>query len=588
MTSGTSGRPIWFGPTHRPLFGMVHVPDGNTARAGVVLCSALGREDLFAYSAYRTLAERLERQGIAVLRFDYDGTGDSAGAQDDPARVAAWTASARAALDLMRAAGPPVVGAVGMRMGATLAAFEALRAPLDALVLWDPCRSGRLFLREQRALHALSVGGEDPKDGSVQTPGFRYEAQTVADLGALDITATQGPMADRIYWLSRPDRNHDASLEARLASAGHVEVGSALGQHEMLTVDGRLNAGLEQTLDHLVTWLSTVAAPDPAPFDARPFDRSAVSAVVGHDAQSRPVVERAVRIGTAGMLGIVTEIQETASPVTVLCLNTGKSRRIGPSRLWVELARQWAGCGLRTLRVDLSGLGDSGTHPGRPRDAFYPVEASADIEDAARFAAPDDPSRVVLMGLCSGGYHALYGGLALGAAGVCVFNPNVKVPPTLRAQAGASASGPRPLSARVRRWASDVAGHERPSAVLDAMPERAWWVFNHLGLRRSPVDLFARLVDAGSDVLVVVGAEAAARIQRGAYRSMRKLARSERLEFDVIDNLDHAMLGADDVRRVSDIVYRHVRNRFGSPGTADEKVDAISPGIRGEGEAPPS
>jgi hypothetical protein len=120
------------------------------------------------------------------------------------------------------------------------------------------------------------------------------------------------------------------------------------------------------------------------------------------------------------------------------------------------------------------------------------------------------------------------------------------------------------------------------------MPERAWWVFNRLGVRRSPVDLFVRLVDAGSDVLVVVGGEAAARIQRGATRSIRKLARSERFEYDVIDNLDHAMLGADDVRRVSDIVYRHVCDRFAPLATVDEKVDAISPGIGGGDEATPS
>src|ERR1700722_528329 len=125
-----TGRPVWFGPTERPLFGMVHVPEGNTARAGAVLCSPLGREDLHVHSTYRALAERLAALGIPVLRLDYDGTGDSAGFQDDPARVAAWSTSTRAALDLMRATRVPVMAAVGMRMGAPGAAVESTPQPL--------------------------------------------------------------------------------------------------------------------------------------------------------------------------------------------------------------------------------------------------------------------------------------------------------------------------------------------------------------------------------------------------------------------------------------------------------------------------
>lgn len=567
--------PIWFGPVQRPLFGILHVPEGGVARAGVVLCSPLGREDLPVHSTYRSLAERLEQHGIAVLRFDYDGTGDSAGEQRDPARVAAWSASTRAAFDLMRAAAPPVVAAVGMRMGAALAALEATREPLDALVLWDPCRSGRTFLREQRALYELSVGradaGGSDGDGSVAAPGFRYDSETKDDLSALDISAGDGAMAVRICLLTRPDRRPDAKLEARLKTAGHVEPGPALGQHELL--DGKLSPGLEDTLERLVTWLSTVAAPDPAPFDLTPFDRMATSAVVAQDVRGRPIVERTVRIGDAGLFGIVTEIDGEKSPTTVVCFNTAKSRRIGPSRLWVELARKWAPFGLQTLRVDLSGIGDSGTHAGQPRGVAYPPEGLGDVEDVARFVAPDDPSRVVLVGLCSGAYHAVYGGLSLGAQGVCAFNPifsTVSAPPS---SSGAASAPHRPRLARSRRWVEEMAGRRFPTAVLGAMPNWVWAAFNRLGVRHSPVDVLQGLVSGGSDVLVVVGGDEALGIRRGAARPLCKLVRSEKLRFEVIDDLDHAMLGADDAPRVSEIVYEHVRDHFGRCDGVDDPVD---------------
>ncbi|MGD0380099.1 MAG: hypothetical protein ABSC30_08945 [Acidimicrobiales bacterium] len=563
--------PIWFGPTSRPLFGMLHVPDGDVARGAVVLCPPLGREDLFSHRALRMLALHLEQQGIAVLRFDYDGTGDSAGSQRDGGRVAAWSRSTQAAVDLMRSAGAPMVGAVGMRIGATLAAFEATRAPLDALVLWDPCRSGRAFLREVHALHAVSVGGTDPDDGSVQTPGYRYDAQTVADLKALDITSTDGPMADRILLLSRPDRQHDAKLQARMANAGPLEEGAALGQYELLVVDGQVSSDLEDTMAGMVTWLSTVAAPDPAPFDLTPFDRRATSAVVAHDAQSRPIIERAVRIGAAELSGIVTEIEGGASATTVVCFNTARTRHLGPSRLWVELAREWAGCGLRTLRVDVSGIGDSETHPGQLRGISYPPEAAADIEDVARFVSPHDPSRVVLVGLCSGAYHAVLGGLSLRAQGVCAINPIFTQQRMPGEPTKGSAEPPTPSG--LRRIADRLAEHQALKVLRPGLPDGVWRLVYRLGLRRSPVDSVERLVAGGSDVLVIVGREEAIPMKRGSVHRLRKMARTSRLQLTVIDDLEHAMLGADDPRRVGDIVYRHVRDRFGQPEPTADPAD---------------
>ena len=316
-----TGRPIWFGPDERPLFGMLHVPEGSTARAGVVLCSPLGREDLFFHSAYRSLAERLERHGIAALRFDYDGTGDSAGVQRDPNRVAAWSASTQAAVELMRSAGPPVVAAVGMRVGATLAAYDADACPSDAMVLWDPCRSGRTFLREQSALQAVGAGSGDSADGSVQTPGFRYDRDTVADLSGLDITTTSGLMADQILVLVRPDRGRDKKLDSRLETAGTVERGMALGQDERLNVNGKANAGLEETIDGIVRWLSTVSAADPAPSTSPPSTDATLPRSSPADARSRPMSNARCASAAPGCSASSTELDGTEG-VRPWCVST--------------------------------------------------------------------------------------------------------------------------------------------------------------------------------------------------------------------------------------------------------------------------
>src|SRR6188472_459160 len=116
---------VWFGPKPLPLYGWLSRPAGGVARGGVVLCPPMGEEGRAAHRTFRRLAEALAEAGIVALRFDYDGTGDSAGLQDDPDRVPAWQDSIEAARQYLLDLGAPTVAAVGMRLGATLAACQA-------------------------------------------------------------------------------------------------------------------------------------------------------------------------------------------------------------------------------------------------------------------------------------------------------------------------------------------------------------------------------------------------------------------------------------------------------------------------------
>ena len=178
---------MWFGPESRPLYGWVSRPAGGVARGGAILCPPMGEEGRAAHRTFRRLAEELAEAGIVALRFDYDGTGDSAGLQDDPDRVPAWQASIEAARQYLLDLGAPTVAAVGMRLGATLAAAPGRRpsSPFSSLVCWDPCLSGRTFLREGEALYGFGETAlEAPDDGLRHTPGFQYDAATAKALRA--------------------------------------------------------------------------------------------------------------------------------------------------------------------------------------------------------------------------------------------------------------------------------------------------------------------------------------------------------------------------------------------------------------------
>src|ERR1700677_4086689 len=143
----TEVTPIWFGSDERPLFGMFHIPESGFARAGVVVCPPFGRDLLHAQFTLRCLGDEMTARGVCTLRFDYAGTGDSAGTGNDPDRVSSWLDSITTAVATMRASGVASVFLVGMGLGATLAA-QVVEADenIDGLVLWDPEPSGKAYL----------------------------------------------------------------------------------------------------------------------------------------------------------------------------------------------------------------------------------------------------------------------------------------------------------------------------------------------------------------------------------------------------------------------------------------------------------
>jgi pimeloyl-ACP methyl ester carboxylesterase len=155
--------PFFFGPVARQLFGVYHAPLAPTPTpAAVVLCPPFGQEYMRTHRALRQLAVQLAMAGHHVLRFDYSGTGDSAG---DGAAVTidAWLEDVETAIDEIRdTTGITDVALIGLRIGAMLAATTARRrTDVTKLVLWDPVVSWRLYLESLLALAKRQPPGDD-------------------------------------------------------------------------------------------------------------------------------------------------------------------------------------------------------------------------------------------------------------------------------------------------------------------------------------------------------------------------------------------------------------------------------------------
>jgi len=111
--------------------------------------------------------------------------------------------------------------------------------------------------------------------------------------------------------------------------------------------------------------------------------------------------ERAVLFGASGTLvGVVTSPEAAADGPAFVMLNAGLLHRIGPHRLYVELANALASLGLASIRFDFSGIGDSGARADQLPARLAAVEETRDAMGVLE--ATVGSRRFVVVGLCSG------------------------------------------------------------------------------------------------------------------------------------------------------------------------------------------
>ena len=150
--------PLFIDSIDHSLFGMYHHArgTGSMANRAVVLCAPIGQEYVRTYWCLRLLAGQLARRGIHVLRFDYAGVGDSAGALDEIQSLQVWQDNIKSAIEVLkqRSAAQSVM-LLGLRAGAMLASKAALDSrDVNSMLLWEPIHNGENYLNELRGLHA--------------------------------------------------------------------------------------------------------------------------------------------------------------------------------------------------------------------------------------------------------------------------------------------------------------------------------------------------------------------------------------------------------------------------------------------------
>jgi alpha-beta hydrolase superfamily lysophospholipase len=516
----TTGR--WIGPVDRPLMSWITAPTDRAGDVGVVIVPPVGYEYWTSHRTLRTLAEELAAQGCRVLRFDFDGTGDSAGDQWDPDRLQSWRNGVGVAAGALRDLGLSSLVVIGLRMGGTLALLEGSAVAADAVVAWSPVVRGRRYVRELQLL-GLAVP-EDPdrieRTGAIAQAGTVFSTATLTDLGALDLATLADRPAPRVLVVDRDDKPASTALLDRLDELG-VDTTHLVAEGTDLVLDqpteyATVAGGIVEAIGRWVGPSGVHTA------SVAPVTTAAINW------QGQTVEEEVLRIGEAGLVGILTNPAEEAG-ATVVWLNSGSEHHVGPGRAWVEYARDLALGGYASLRVDFSGWGESpdlGHAPGRPYDQHGIEEVRQIVDGLAKLGH----RQIVVAGLCAGAWIALRAALSVEVAGVIAINPQ------LYWQPGDPVEADIVGETRVRRQ-GEIARIKRFRRV------GLWWILDALGVRHPAAAWLRDLVRTGTPIVMLFakGDDGPEFLEDRVGRTWGQAQGRGRIRAEFIADIDHPM-----------------------------------------------
>jgi hypothetical protein len=231
--------------------------------------------------------------------------------------------------------------------------------------------------------------------------------------------------------------------------------------------------------------------------------RSMRANLISNSQHVEKVIEQPVDIGGRGRLfGIMARPVGPVQSTGFVFLNSGLLHRVGPFRLYVDLARRIADSGFPSIRLDQSGKGDSAAAQGIPlREATVKdVTAAAD-----HLKRETGVTSLVVGGLCSGADDALQVAAQIsGLSGVFLFDgyaprtaryfvqhfvPRLLPHRVLR-------KGLRTLRNRLRASSGDAV------AANDAVSLRNW------STRRDMIEIYRGLVDQRIKILAMFTSQA--------------------------------------------------------------------------------
>jgi len=316
-------------------------------------------------------------------------------------------------------------------MGATLAVKAAAeRGDIERLVLWNPCPTGKHYAREMRAFRIfaeqtgeLVARARAEGDASEESGGFLFTEETLKDLKALDLVKLTQRAAGHVLVIGRDDVPDDDKLAKALEAHGATTVYRQLpGYAEMMVAP-------HKSVFPDAVFAALLESLEAAPLDVPVPKTALVSTAHATGLVAPGVREEVLRFGPkGGFFGVLTEpVDESLSRGKPLIIfsNTAGNYRIGPNRMYVEMGRKLATLGLRSVRMDVSGIGDSVIWEDEGLNHPYGDQLTEDVRTLMRHLEKQGRAdRFGVAGLCSGAFVAYHTAVADPAVtSIVLINP---------------------------------------------------------------------------------------------------------------------------------------------------------------------
>lgn len=602
-------RPVSFDREGRTMFGWYHPParpDAGSRDCLVVMCNPIGYDAICTHRHYRQLALRLADAGFAVLRYDHHGTGDSAGSDESPERLQAWIRGVSRAVEYGRQlSGAGRVSLFGVRMGGTLAlaaaASGAAAAQADSIVAWAPFSSGRLYLREMRAMRLMrsvdgsaeTLEGEGDDGSGEEAGGYLMTESSIAAMEQLDLVtlATAETLGRRkVLLLKRDDIPQNDKLARHLEKLGDEVTQSDVPGYAAMMRDTFDAVVPDEALAVVRDWLELHYPLQGESQRVGETEDAAFVTVPG--AGGAAVRETPVRFGPhQNLFGIVTspvEPQGARARTAVVFVTTGSNHHIGPNRMYVSQGRALAALGFLSLRMDIGGVGESPASPGQRDNHLFARHSVGEVHAGIAYLKTLGVERVVLVGMCSGAYLSFRGAIAEPAvSSIVMINSQ-----SFYWREGDSLEARRRKGIRsLRFYRSRLLDRDTWRRVLRGQVDTRVIVFGVAKLVRKrlakrlssvmsvggPVPLsqmedstdvlalFRGLLQRGTRVLMLFSANDGGldEVETHLGESAARLRGLEHFGFQVVEGADHTFTPMWAQRRLSDLLTQHVLRAYG-------------------------
>ena len=216
------------------LFGVSHEPAGQGG-TGVVFCPPFAEEKKCSYRTFLEAGRAFFAAGVACLRVDYFGTGDSGGSFADWSPSRAVDDIAAAADELRQRCGTERLVLLGLRLGGPLALDAAPRVDADSVVLWQPVISGAAFFdltikRQMLRKQLMESPGTDERcspvrsgehlpDDMVDLDGYGLSARAGEEIRSLDCGEAASEFGGPIHLFQISHTESVSREHSRLADA---------------------------------------------------------------------------------------------------------------------------------------------------------------------------------------------------------------------------------------------------------------------------------------------------------------------------------------------------------------------------------